>query len=135
DDDPSRLVHFDSGQMDAPDWRLNNGSSREHAAPDATLAGYQWLEGRWPEKRALEFRSVSDRVRLSVPGEFESLTLAAWVRVQGLDRQFNSLFLCDGFEAGTLHWLIRKDGVLGLTVIKSGPVDVRIAGSPSRLSP
>src|SRR6059058_2486386 len=75
----------------------------------------QWVEGRWPDKHALEFRSVSDRVRLSVPGEFESLTLAAWVRVQGLDRQFNSLFMCDGFKAETLHWLIRKDGVLGLT--------------------
>src|SRR5947207_7903177 len=45
----------------------------------------QWVEGRWPDKHALEFRSVSDRVRVSVPREFESLTLAPWVRVQGLD--------------------------------------------------
>lgn len=34
-----------------------------------------------------------------------------------LDRQFNLLFMCDGFEAGTLHWLIRKDGVPGLIVV------------------
>ena len=60
-------------------------------------------------------------MRLSVPGEFTSLTLATWVRVQGLDRQFNSLFMCDGFGAGTLHWLIRNDGVLGLTVIGEKP--------------
>ncbi len=81
--------------------------------PTATIVGCQWIEGRWPDKQALEFRSVNDRVRLSVPGEFESLTLAAWVRVQGLDRQLNSLFMSDGFEAGTVHWLIRHDGVLG----------------------
>ena len=77
---------------------------------------------------------MSDRVRLSVPGEFESLTLAAWVRVQGLDRQFNSLFMCDGFDAGTLHWLIRKDGVLGLTVIGPGAGNYQIVASPPVLT-
>jgi len=73
-------------------------------------------------------------VRLSVPGEFESLTLAAWVRAQGLDRQFNSLFMCDGFAFGTLHWLIRKDGVLGLTAIGSRSGDYQIIASPSVLT-
>ena len=134
DDDPSLLVHFDFEQVDTTDWRLPNTSNRKDAAPEAAIVGCQWTEGRWPDKRALEFRSVSDRVRMSVPGEFESLTLAAWVRVQGLDRQFNSLFMSDGFEAGTLHWLIRKDGVLGVTAINSGPGDVQIIASPSVLA-
>jgi hypothetical protein len=52
-------------------------------------------------------------------GEYESLTLATWVRVQGLDRQINSLFMSDGFEAGTVHWSVRHDGVLALTAIGS----------------
>ena len=134
DEDPSLLVHFDFEQTDTPDWRLHNVSRRKNAAPDATIVGCQWVEGRWPEKHALEFRSVSDRVRLSVPGEFESLTLAAWVRVQGLDRQFNSLFMCDGFEAGTAHWLIRKDGVLGLTAIGAGSGNYQICASPPVLA-
>ena len=134
DEDPSLLVHFDFEQTDTPDWRLNNVSSWKNAAPDATIVGCQWVEGRWPDKHALEFRSVSDRVRLSVPGEFESLTLAAWVRVQGLDRQFNSLFMCDGFEAGTAHWLIRKDGVLGLTAIGAGSGNYQICASPPVLA-
>jgi hypothetical protein len=74
DEDPSLLVHFDFEQTDTSDWRLHNVSSRKNAAPDATIVGCQWVEGRWPDKHALEFRSVSDCVRLSVPGEFESLT-------------------------------------------------------------
>ena len=134
DEDPSLLVHFDFEQTDTSDWRLHNVSRRKNAAPDATIVGCQWVEGRWPDKHALEFRSVSDRVRLSVPGEFESLTLAAWVRVQGLDRQFNSLFMCDGFEAGTAHWLIRKDGVLGLTAIGAGSGNYQICASPPVLA-
>jgi hypothetical protein len=132
--DPSLLVHFEFQHAAPSDWRLRNASGESAAVPDGTIVGCQWVEGRWPTKPALEFRGVSDRVRLSVPGEYESLTLAAWVRVHGLDRQFNSLFMCDGFDAGTVHWLIRKDGVLGLTVIGSSPSDFQIVASPSVLA-
>ena len=128
--DPFLLVHFDFEHAAPSDWRLHNASSESAAVTDGTIVGCQWVEGRWPTKQALEFRGVSDRVRLSVPGEFASLTVAAWVRVQGLDRQFNSLFMCDGFDAGTLHWLIRNDGVLGLTVIGPGAGNYQIVASP-----
>jgi len=134
DEDPSLLVHFDFEQADTLDWRLRNSSTRRNNTPDATIVGCQWTEGRWPDKHALEFRSVSDRVRLSVPDEFEALTIAAWVRVQGLDRQFNSLFMCDGFESGTVHWLIRNDGVLGLTAIGPGSGNYQIRASPPVLT-
>src|SRR6185436_14895884 len=117
DEDPSLLVHFDFEQTDTSEWRLRNASGRKNAALDATIVGCQWTEGRWPDKHALEFRSVNDRVRLDVPGEHESLTLVVWARVQGLDRQINSLFMSDGFDAGTVHWSVRNDGVLALTAI------------------
>jgi hypothetical protein len=133
-EDPSLLVHFDFEHAAPSDWRLRNVSGESAAVPDGTIVGCQWVEGRWSAKPALEFSGVSDRVRLSVPGEYESLTLTAWVRVQGLDRQFNSLFMSDGFEAGTLHWLIRNDGVLGLTVIGPGAGNYQIVASPSVLA-
>ena len=65
-----------------------------------------------------------------MPGEFQSLTLAAWVCVKGLDRPINSLFMSDGFERGTIHWLIRHDGVLGLTVVGVGSGKHQIVASP-----
>ena len=129
-EDPTLLVHFDFENAAPSDWRLQNASSASATVPDGTIVGCQWVEGRWPTKQALEFRGVSDRVRLSVPGQYESLTLAAWVRVQGLDREFNSLFMSDGFDAGTVHWLIRDDGVLGLTVIGPGVGNYQIVASP-----
>jgi len=113
--DPSLLVRF--AFEHETDWSLPNTSSHAATVADGAIVGCQWIEGRWSDKRALDFRNVNDRVRLSVPGEFEALTVAAWVRVQGLDRKLNSLFMSDGFEHGTIHWLIRNDGVLGLTVI------------------
>jgi hypothetical protein len=133
-EDPSLLVHFDFEHGAPTDWRLRNLSGENGAAPDGSIVGCQWVEGRWPAKPALEFSGVSDRVRLSVPGAYESLTLAAWVRVQGLDRQFNSLFMSDGFETGTVHWLIRNDGALGLTVIGPGAGNYQIVASPSALT-
>lgn len=128
--DPSLLVHFDFENVAPSGWQLRNLGKALTEISDATLVGCQWTEGRWPEKRALEFQSVSDRVRLTVPGEFQALTLTAWVCVKGLDRKINSLFMSDGFEAGTLHWVIRRDGVLGMTVIGPNPGDHQIVASP-----
>ena len=115
--DESMRVHLDFEQGSAGDWRLSNAGRWSDRIPDAVIIGCQWVEGRWATKPALEFRGVSDRIRLKIPGEADSVTLAAWVRVQGLDRQINSLFMADGFAPGTLHWVLRHDGVLGLTVI------------------
>ena len=115
--DPSLWVHLDFEHGGAPAWRLHNAGSRGESIPDATIVGCEWREGRWATKPAIEFRGISDRVRLNVPGHLESVTLAAWVRVQGLDRQINSILMSDGFLPGTLHWVIRDDGALGLTVI------------------
>lgn len=134
DEDPSLLVHLDFEAGTTPDWRLPNASQHRDAAGDAAVVGCLWTEGRWPEKQALEFRGVSDRVRVGVPGEFQALTLAAWLRVQGLDRQINSLFMSDGFEPGTVHWCIRQDGVLGLTAIGPEPGRYQICASPPVLT-
>lgn len=115
--DASLWVHFDFEQGSSGDWRLPNSGAWSARLPDAAIVGCQWLDGRWATKPALEFRGVSDRVRLNVPGTSDAVTFAAWVRVQGLDRPINSLFMSDGFAPGTLHWVIRHDGVLGLTMI------------------
>ena len=132
--DPSLLVRLDFQDFGGTDWTLRNTAERNVLVPDATVVGCQRAEGRWREKQSLEFQSVNDRVLLQIPGKFESLTLAAWVRVRGLDRRLNSIFMCDGFEPGTVHWLIRNDGVLGLTVFGPGSENFQILASPPVLT-
>jgi hypothetical protein len=75
--------------------------------------------GRWPEKRALEFRNVSDRVRLSVAGETKALTMAVWMRVNGLDRSLNSIFMSEGWGDRKVHWQITREGHIRLGVAGS----------------
>jgi hypothetical protein len=134
DQDPSLVVHLNFENLGDSDWTLRNVAEKNRSVPEAAIVGCQRTEGRWPEKQALEFQSINDRARLAVPGDFDSLTLAAWVRIKGLDRPFNSLFMCDGFEPGEIHWLIRNDGVLGLTVIGPGSGNFQILASPPVLT-
>ena len=73
---------------------LDNLSEQEGAGKDGAIVGCQWVSGRWPGKSGLKFRrSSSDRIRANIPGVFEELTFSSWVKVEGLDRQFNALIL------------------------------------------
>ncbi len=114
--DPNLLLYYSFD--DEPSWRstLHNQSAAFPAGRDGAVIGCQWVEGRWPGKRGLEFKRVGDRVRFHVPGTFDALTLLAWVRVDGLDRLYNSLMLTDGWEEGAPHWQIGKNGDIILGV-------------------
>ncbi len=128
--DPSLVVQYDFENLSDPDGMLPNKAARNGLTEDGIVVGCQPAQGRWREKKALEFQSVNDRVRLAVPKEFRAMTLSAWVCLKGLDRDFNSLFMSDGFDPGTVHWLIRRDGVLGLTVFGPRVGKFQIMASP-----
>jgi hypothetical protein len=76
--------------------------------------GAAWSAGRWPNKPALEFKSQGDRFRFEVPGQFEALTLMAWVRVDSLPNPFNSLLMPTRYQTGSLHWNMERNGQLRL---------------------
>ena len=83
---------------------------------DGAIIGARWAEGRWTGKKALEFKGPGDRVRFQDAGEYESLTLMTWVRVDALDRAFNGLMLTDGWTSGSVHWQITQQGRLRLGI-------------------
>ena len=116
--DDGLLVRFDF--QDAPaSRRLRNGVQESEVA-DGSIVGATWTQGRWPDKQALEFRNVSDRVRLAIPGEMSALTLSVWVRVNGLERAFNSLFMSEGWGDRRVHWQITHEGRVRLGVAGRG---------------
>ncbi len=120
--DPQLRMRFDF-QDENGSRSLRNRALHGQDVPDGSIVGGAWTEGRWPGKRALDFRNVSDRVRVSVPGRYEALTLTAWVRVNGLDRAFNSLFMSETWSDGRIHWQITRDGRvrLGVAAYRGAP--------------
>jgi hypothetical protein len=135
DQDRSLLVHLEFENAVGTDGGLPGVVTHGTGAAVATVVGCQPTESRWPGRPGLEFRDIGDSVQLNVPGEFEALTLSAWVNVRGLDRPFNALFMCDGFASRGIHWQIRNDGVLDLGVL--GPIwpDTQIFASPPVVTP
>ena len=120
--DAGLRLHFDF-QDDHGARSLRNHATNGSLIEDGSIVGAAWTEGRWAGKHALEFRNVSDRVRLYVPGETAALTMAVWVRVNGLDRAFNSLFMSESWGSRRVHWQITREGKVRLGV--AGPANAK----------
>ena len=94
---------------------------------------------RWDvPNQAIEFSPTGSRVRVDIPGEYEALTLFCWVRIDSLDKWYNSLFLTDGHELHEPHWQIMDDGRMFFSVKareEEGKADKHIAYSPPIWSP
>lgn len=119
--DPSIIAYYDFEE--SSNWlrTLNNKSQQKSSSStNGAIVGCQWTSGRWPQKRSLEFKRTSDRVRTQIPGEYQSLTFMAWVRIEGFDRWLSSLMLTDGYNPGNPHWQLSDKGEIILGV-KTGP--------------
>ena len=116
--DPALRLRLDF--QDATGSRLlrNRASHGMDLSPGA-IVGCTWIPGRWAGKQALQFRSVSDRVRLNIPGEYRELTFSTWVQLHSLNPGRSSLFMCEGFSPGAVHWQVLHDGSICLGI--AGP--------------
>lgn len=99
------------------DRLVNNFAIPKQRSRSGSAVGARWVEGRWPTKSALDFKSAGDRVRINLGDEkYDGLSIAAWIRVDGLDRNYNALLLSDGDEEGAPHWQIDRNGRLMFSV-------------------
>jgi len=116
-DDPRVLAYYAFSRDLTDDRMLQCLGPRAAESMQGSIIGCSWSTGRWPDKDALEFKRPSDRVRITIPGTSKSLTIIAWVRIDGFDNAFNSLLLSDGwFRKGALHWQLTNSGIGELAV-------------------
>ncbi len=113
--DPRLIAYYALDQSDRWQRKLKNSMLPESAELDGAIVGARRVSGRWG-KGALEFKQPGDRVRVNIPGEFRSLTFACWVKIDSLDRWYNSLFLTDNYQRGEPHWQILDTGQLFFSV-------------------
>jgi hypothetical protein len=114
--DPAVLVYYPFESAEAWNRTLTDAAGERRQPHDGAIVGCTWMAGRWPGKQALEFKRISDRVRINVAGEFDTLTFMTWVRIDALPNRFNSLFMTDSWEEFRPHWHINNEGVIELGV-------------------
>ena len=110
-------------------WSRSLTPAREEFGPGSIVAAEQ-VEGRWPDKKALDFSPNGSRVRVTVPGEFQKLTFSTWAKIDSLDRQYNGLFLTDNYDEGKPHWQITEEGRLFFSIKLPGNTFHHINLSP-----
>ena len=121
--DPRLIAYYPLTEIDAWNRIIRNTAASGDHDFDGGAVGVSTAIGRWPEKPALQFKRPGDRVRLQIRGTYQALTLVGWVKVDGLDRTYNALFLTDGYEAGEPHWQIYEDGRLMFSLSYGNPIN------------
>ena len=114
---------------DLQTWSRSLTPARGEFGPGSIVAAEQ-VEGRWPDKKALDFSPNGSRVRVTVPGEFQQLTFSTWAKINSLDRQYNGLFLTDNYDEGKPHWQITEEGRLFFSIKLPGTTFHHVNLSP-----
>ncbi len=118
--DPRLIAYYALEKGDVSARKLKSSLQPENHEREGAIVGAAVTSGRWPGKIALEFKRPADRVRAQISGEYTSLTFACWVKIDSLDRWYNSLFLTDGYDKGEPHWQILDTGQLFFSVRARG---------------
>lgn len=121
--DPRLVAYYDFENLTPVSRRLRN-RAESGSEFDGGIVGARVASGRWGDKTALDFRREGDRVRFDIPGEFDALTLFAWVRIDALDRNLNSLFLTEYFDEREIHWQLSREGFIHFACSPMGVVDI-----------
>lgn len=117
----SRLVAlFQMNASDPADRRVTNDAvAGKSVLSEGAVVAAARVPDRWGKGGgALDFSPAGSRVRVNVPGRYHALTFVTWVKINSLDRWYNSLFLTDGHDLHEPHWQIKNDGRLFFSVKK-----------------
>jgi len=120
--DPRLVMLYQMGQGSASSRSIENRAFAATDSPvgEGAVVGATRTMDRWGRPtNAFDFSPTGSRIRVSVPGEFQSMSLYCWVKINSLDRSYNSLFLTDGHDLHEPHWQIMNDGRLFFSVKKN----------------
>ncbi len=117
--DPRLIAYYTFKHWTDDRWDrlINNFTLPAQKQRAGGAVGARWTEGRWPGKEALEFKRPGDRVRMNLDGTYNAITYSCWVKVDSVDKKYNSLLLTDGYDNGEPHWQIYEDGSLMFSIM------------------
>jgi hypothetical protein len=102
-DEPHLVVHYDFEDSESV---LTDARSNER---NGIIVGTKMVAGRWNQKAGRLFRRA-ERIRIRVPGTFDQLSVAAWIRVNGLPKRDQVVLLGAGESGEGLLCTISEQG-------------------------
>ncbi|MCH2209012.1 MAG: LamG domain-containing protein [Lentisphaerales bacterium] len=115
--DPRLISYYNFEHENSAYVRNININSKDNL--DGKIIRAERVNGRWSGVEnggALEFKKPGSRARVNIPGIFSNFTFSAWVRIDSLNRDWNSLFMGDSYQPGEPHWQINEDGGLVICI-------------------
>jgi hypothetical protein len=100
------------------------------AMEDGRISGARWTTGRWQGKDALLFDRDTDFAQVTIPGEHQELTIAAWVKVERIDFVLNAILNSDGYQPGGVHFQLNRQGFARGGVVVDGNFTDHFIGKP-----
>lgn len=108
------LYQFDPAPTDLSALRE---LTHPNGSADGRISGANWAAGRLPGTTCLSFAHPGEFAKISVPGSFSQLTLAAWINIATLQVPWAySLLMTNDRGSGTnyVHWQVHAEGYLSL---------------------
>lgn len=130
--DPSLIAWFPFARADNASILTN--AQRARGLPDGRIAGAQWTTGRWAGKQALLFDRDSDFAEFEIPGEFQELSIAAWLKVDRFDWEMNAICNSNGSDSGDVHFQMTRHGLPRGGVLGPDRGKFRWVGNPVPLA-
>lgn len=100
----------------------------EDKMQNGKIQGARWVSGRWPGHGALLFDRDTDFVEFSIPGEYQELTIAGWLKVDRLDFELNAILNSDEYKPGGVHFQLTRQGYPRGGVIVQGNFKDKVVG-------
>ena len=115
--DQRLIAYYNFDHEKTPFVRNINLNSNDNL--DGKIIRAERVSGRWSgveDGGALEFKKPGSRARVNIPGTFSNFTFSAWVRIDSLNHDWNSIFMGDSYQPGEPHWQLNEDGSLVICV-------------------
>jgi hypothetical protein len=105
--DASLLIYYDFNTVDRGSNTLINRAPKPQNGSNGILVGGDWIEGRWPEKRAVRFQHPGDLVRALAQETLTDFSFLTWVRLDAekIERPM-SILLSPKVGSGQVYWLV-----------------------------
>lgn len=93
--DRATIVHYTMEDQKRDDLVVINNAVSATPPTDGVLIGCRLVEGRWPDKKAIQFDGNGDRILLAVREQQASLTAIMWIRVQQREQELMGLLMSE----------------------------------------